>query len=186
MDGYTRTSKYGSRRIALVDVPHAIQAHVIEVVTAAIFTHLAENGNDAQDTPVAQVETVTLTGTGGTATITGVGGLSKVVTWDTNLTDTAAAFVTSFAAAYKLEAVIVTSSGADIIFTAAIIGTPIVAPVITPATGDLDGTVAHTTANVGSSLGDHGVYGELAAGEKIQSATKFTSVMISGGVIVCY
>jgi len=186
MEGYNRVSKYGSRRIAVTDVPHAIDAHVVEVITAATFTHLAENGNTAEDTPVAQVETVTVTGTSGTATITEVGGLSKVVTWTTNLTDTAAAFVTSFAAAYKLEAIIVTSSGADIIFTAAIVGTPIVAPVIAPLTGDLDGTVAHTTANVGSSLGDHGVYGELAAGEKIHAKTKFTSVMISGGVIVAY
>lgn len=186
VQGYIKASKYGSRRIALVDVPHPIEADTIEVITAATFTVLAEKGNSATGAAVAQVETVTLTGTSGTADITIAGGLTKTATWNTSLTQTATDFVASHAAAYKLARIIVTSSGTGIIFTAAIVGTPILVPVITNATGDLAGTVAHTVANVASAMGNHGIYAQLASGEKIESRTKFTLVQISGGVIVAY
>lgn len=186
MEGYDRQSKYGTRRIALTDVPHPIDAHTIEVVTAATFTLLQERGVTETGAAVAQVETVTLTGTSGTANITVAGGLTKLATWNTSLTQTATDFVTAHAAAYKLADIILTSSGADLIFTAAIVGTAIAVPVITNATGDLAGTVAHTTANKITSMGNHGIYGEITVGEKIHAATRFTSVMISGGVILVY
>ena len=105
---------------------------------------------------MAQVETVTLTGTNGWATISGVGGLSREVTFATggtlNLEQTAADFVTSFADDYAESdvGIIVTSVGANLIFTSDIAGVPIIVPVITPSgesDDDLDGMVVHTTAN---------------------------------------
>ena len=100
-----------------------------------------------------QVEKITLSGTSGTANVTVAGGLTKLVTWGTNLATTAAAFVTSHAAAYLAVGIVLTSesSGATngvLVFTAAVGGTAFSAPVITNATGDLAGTVAHTTANI--------------------------------------
>ena len=68
----------------------------------------------------AQVDTITLTGTSGTANVTLAGGLTKTATFDTNLTTTAANFVTTHAAAYAAEGITVTSSGADLIFTATV------------------------------------------------------------------
>lgn len=102
--------------------------------------------------PEKQVDTVTLTGASGTADITGTGGLTKEVTFAAggtqDLTQTAADFVTSFAADYLAEEVVLTSSGADLIFTSTTYGLAFVSPVITNTDGDLDGTVANTQANV--------------------------------------
>ena len=69
-EGYVRPSKYGSRRIALVDVPHTIEAYTNKVITAATFTSLTEKGKTNTGAGVAQVDTLTLTGASGTATIT--------------------------------------------------------------------------------------------------------------------
>lgn len=95
---------------------------------------------------LTQVDTVTLTGASGTANITMAGGLTKLVTFDTDLTTTAENFVTDNAVAYAAEDITLTSDGADLIFTAAIAGTHFAQPVITNVTDDLDGTVAETPA----------------------------------------
>lgn len=95
----------------------------------------------------AQVATVTLTGTSGTASITVAGGLTKTVTFNTTLTQTATDFDSTHSADYTTAGITVTSSGADIIFTAAVAGTPFDLPVITNVTGNLAGTVVATTAN---------------------------------------
>ena len=132
--------------------------------TAFTLTGTATNGwgNDTQTltaatwtanvAAVAQVDTVTLTGTSGTAVMSGVGGLSEPITfalaWTTDLTQTAADFVTTSAADYAVVGITVTSSAATIIFTAAVAWTAHAAPVVTNATGDLAGTNAATTANV--------------------------------------
>lgn len=97
-------------------------------------------------TSLTQVETGTLSGTSGTANITGVGGLTKVVTFDTDLTTTAANFVTTNAAAYLVEGIVLTSSEEDLIFTASVSGTYFTQPVITNTAGDLTGTVVGNTA----------------------------------------
>jgi len=101
----------------------------------------------ANVTAVKQKETVTVTGTSGTATITAAGGLTKTVTFATDLATTTANFATAFAADYLAEGIVVTNSGATIIFEAQTAGTAFTAPLIANATGDLAGTVAHTTAN---------------------------------------
>lgn len=118
---------------------------------------------------VAQVETVTLTGTSGTATITLAGGLTKTVTFDTDLATTAANFDTDFSADYTAQGITITSSGDDIIFTAAVAGTAFTAPVITNATGDLDGSVAHTTANATATAGPSITLPIAASGGQISS-----------------
>lgn len=114
----------------------------------------------------AQVETITLTGTEGTANVGAAGGLTKLATFGDDLADTAADFVTSHAAAYLAVGIVVTSEGADLIFTANVAGTGFTAPTITNATGDLAGTVAHTTANI--ALGDSGaIRGRLEIGTPV-------------------
>ena len=87
--------------------------------------------------------------TGGAGQITEVGGLTREINYSDDLTTTASDFVTAFAEDYAESGVgvIVTSNGADLIFTSDTAGVPITPPVITNNTGNLNGTVAHTTAN---------------------------------------
>ena len=110
----------------------------------------AYTANDAINSvvAVAQVDTLTLTGTSGTADVTGTGGLTKTATFNTDLTTTASDFVTAFAADYLAVGITLTSSGEDIIFTASVAGVSFTSPVITTTDGDLSGTVVNTTANV--------------------------------------
>lgn len=96
-----------------------------------------------------QREIVTLTGTGGTANIAAVGGLTKLVTFTTDLTTAAKNFVTSWAAAYLAVGVIVTCSGAQLCFKPTLLNTAITAPTITNVSSNLAGTVAHVNANNG-------------------------------------
>jgi hypothetical protein len=120
-----------------------------------------------------QVDTITLTGSAGTANVTLAGGLTKLVTYGTSLTITAGAFVTSHTAAYAAVGITVTSSGPDIIFTDAVPGTGFVHPVITNATSDLAGTVANTAYNIAS--GSSGaIRGRLEVGNR-QSGLSFVA-----------
>lgn len=185
-EGYNRESKYGSRRIADTGY-HKIEGHVIEIVTIATFTILEEEGNAQVDgAAVAQVDTVTLTGTSGTIGITGPAGLSKVVAWDTDLDDTATAFVTAHAAAYALHGITVTAGTATIIFTAATAGFGFRSPTAFNRGGDLAGTTVNTTASAASPLTKHGIIATHPAGEKIYADTKFVRVRLSAGAINVY
>ena len=96
-------------------------------------------------TALIQVETITLSGTSGEASITGAGDLTKTVTFDTSLTDTAEAFVTANAATYLAEGITLTSSDEDLIFTASTSGNYFTQPTITNTSGDLTGTVVGST-----------------------------------------
>jgi hypothetical protein len=75
--------------------------------------------------------------------------LTKLATFTTDLTTSAANFVTSHAAAYLAVGVIVTCSGAQLCFKPTLLNTAITAPTITNASGNLAGTVAHVNANNG-------------------------------------
>lgn len=97
---------------------------------------------------IAKVDTLTLSGESGSASITEAGGLTKTVTFASDLTTSATNFVTDNAAAYLEEGIILTSDGADLIFTASVPGVPFTSPVITNAETDLSGSIANTTANV--------------------------------------
>jgi len=97
---------------------------------------------------VAQVDTCTLSaGTTGTADCTAAG-IVELLTWNTSLTQTATDFVTNSAADYATVWVTLTSSGADLIFTAAVAGTAFSSPVVDNASDDIAWTTVNTTANV--------------------------------------
>ena len=90
-----------------------------------------------------------MTGTSGTANIT-FNGTAYLATFTTDLTTSAANFVTSWGAtiAARFGGAVVTSSGAGIIFTANIAGVPISVSAAVNVSGNLAGTTAATTANV--------------------------------------
>jgi hypothetical protein len=107
------------------------------------------NTSTYQDTvAVANVRTATLTGTSGTANVT-INGVNYLATFATNLTTTAANFVTAYAAtiAARHGNAVVTSSGAGIVVTSAVPGQAVTVAVAN-VSGDLAGSVANTTANV--------------------------------------
>jgi len=97
-----------------------------------------------------RVDTITLTGTTGDADITcdNVARTLYFAVSPPTLAQTAADFVTNFAAAYTGGGVIVTSSGADIIFTSNVLGAEFTGTTsIVNAWGNLSGTVALTTSS---------------------------------------
>ncbi len=97
---------------------------------------------------VAAVKTATLTGASGTANVN-INGVNYLATFDTNLTTTAANFVTAHAAAILARhgACVVTSAGADIIVEAGQPGMNVLVSVAN-VSGALAGSVANTTAAV--------------------------------------
>lgn len=109
------------------------------------------------DGAIAEVNTVTLTGTSGTANVT-VGGIAYLATFAVNLNTTHANFVALHATALALRDITLTGS-TTLIFTSAIPGQPIPDPTIANVSGDLAGTNADTTANTAPSA--------LAAGESL-------------------
>lgn len=134
---------------ALINSGAEIKKASVEITRPANTTlYTAGDVIAAAATAVKQKETLTLSGSFGTATIAGPGGLTKTVAYAVSLTATAQAFVTAYVAAYLAAGIIVTSSGPDIIFEAAVAGVPFTAPTITNLTCDLTASVAHTTANV--------------------------------------
>jgi len=114
-----------------------------------IFRHTVEDG------AVAEVNTVTLTGTSGTANVT-VGGVNYLATFNTSLNQTHADFVALHAAALALRGITLTGT-TTAIFTSAVPGQPIPDPTVTNVTGDLAGANVDTTPNTAPSA--------LAAGE---------------------
>lgn len=105
-------------------------------------------------------QTVTLTGTSGTANIT-IGGVEYLATFDTDLTTTAAAFVTDHASdILTATGAVVTSALAVITITDSAIGFPTVS--IANATTNLAGTVGAidyvTTASVGGCKRTYSTY----------------------------
>jgi hypothetical protein len=114
-----------------------------------IFRHTVTDG------AVAQVNTVTLTGTSGTANVV-VGGKNYLATFDTDIATTSAAFVALHAAALALRGITLTGTS-TLIFTSAVPGQPIPTPSVANVSGNLTGSNAATTANTAPSA--------LAAGE---------------------
>lgn len=134
-----------------------VDYNVINGIWAAIFPqtalYTAPPTNDQitripmSNGTVAQVATHTVTGTSGTANVT-VNGVTYLATFATSTTVTATNFVTTHAAALLARGIVVTSSGADIILTAALAGQPFLTIAGINVTGDLDTTLVATTANV--------------------------------------
>lgn len=96
---------------------------------------------------VPQIDTLTLSGASGSANIS-CAGVAMTANFDTSLTVTAANFVTEYAGILLTEGVVLTSSGADLIFTANVAGTPFTSPWIANVDGDLAGIVVNTQENV--------------------------------------
>lgn len=99
---------------------------------------------------VAEVDTVTLTGTGGTANIN-IKGKNYLATFASNLTTTAANFVTAYEDELLQRNIVVTSSGADVILTSSIAGVALGTTTITNVTTNLAGSVANTTPNTAAA-----------------------------------
>jgi len=76
-----------------------------------------------------------------------VAGKSYVMSFDTDLTTTAANFVTSHATALLARNIVVTSSTADVVFTSAINGVPFGSVTAATTSGDLSATIVATTAS---------------------------------------
>ena len=103
-----------------------------------------------------RVDEITLTGTSGRARVT-VNGINATAVWvpdsATDLTTTAALFVTLFATLYDAANITLTSSGATLIFTSQVLGMEYEGDsAVLNLEGDLGGTVAYTTAAHGSVL----------------------------------
>jgi len=189
-----KNSKRGSRKITGTAY-HAVSCELIEVIEAATFTRLTEPGAIDKFLPgastedgasVRQVDTMTLTGTEGTANIT-YNGLTAKATFATSPTQTATNFAAAQAVAFAAVGVLLTASGATLLFTAPDAGYPLVgAPSIVNTDGDLAGTVATTTANKQTPLGLHGISGEQPAGTLICAKTTITGIQLSAGIVSCY
>lgn len=95
-----------------------------------------------------QKEVITLIGTNGTANIAYTGGLTKVVSYNTDLTTTASDFATANSVAYSALDIALSAVGDTIQFESKVTGQPFVAPVISIVTGDLSGSVNHLVENV--------------------------------------
>jgi len=94
-----------------------------------------------------RIDYITLSGTSGTATIV-CNAVTKTATFATNLTTTASNFVTANAADYLASGVVLTSSGAILIFTAVVAGTDFTgASSGANASGNLAGTATTPVAN---------------------------------------
>lgn len=130
-----------------------IYYNVINGVWKNIFMDASTTPNRSQvkrvvvsNGTVAQVSTATLTGTSGTANLT-INGVAYLATFTTNLTTSAANFVTTHAATLLALDIVVTSSGADVIFTSNVAGQPFSAVTVANVSGDLSATIVATTAN---------------------------------------
>lgn len=144
--GITVTNS-GDDIIFTADAPGTpFDSPVINNNTGNLAGSIANTQANAIDT--AQVDTVTVTGASGQATVAAAGGLSRVVYFDTDPSTSATNFVSSFAADYLAQGIVLTSSSADLIFTANSAGTGFTNPTITNTPGSIDGSVANTQINV--------------------------------------
>ncbi len=103
---------------------------------------------DIDNSAVKQSDTVTFTGASGTANIT-FNGVAYLAEFASDLDGTAAAFVTSHAAALLLRGIVLTNGATadDVNFLAVVPGQPHLAPTIANVSGDLSGSIANTVAN---------------------------------------
>ena len=130
---------------------------------------------------VKQKETIQLTGSSGSASVTGTGGLTKAVTYATSLTATAAAFVTSHAAAYLAQGIVVTSALDVITFEANVAGVPFTPPVISNVSTNLAGIVSHVTANQTDETGTHNDWSGIRAAYRAKTPLPFVYGMFATG-----
>lgn len=122
----------------------------INATTIPAAQYLDINSSTYQTTvAVANKRTATLSGTSGTCNVT-INGTEYLATFATDLTTTAANFVTAHAATIlaRYGACVVTSGAGTIIVESGVPGLAVTVTVSAAVSGNLTGTVANTTANV--------------------------------------
>lgn len=123
------------RSYILGDVSNAGMDNVVEQFAGALATVRLDY----------RVDTVTLTGSSGTATLL-CNGISKTVAYNISTTQTATDFVNDNAAEFLISGITLTADGFDLVFTSTTLGVDYSGDTtITNATGTLAGLVVHTT-----------------------------------------
>lgn len=101
---------------------------------------------------VKRVDTVTITGTAGTATMT-CDALAKTLTFNGNIATTISDFVTANVAAYLVTGQVLTGNATQLIFTSSVAGTDYTgSTAVSAPSNDLAGTVVITVANVTANI----------------------------------
>lgn len=98
---------------------------------------------DAAEVGSKQMETLTLAGSSGTANILAAGGINKLITFNTNLSITAANFYITNAAYYSGLGVDLSVYNNKLVFTAQVPGVPFTTPSITNVNPDITGRIQH-------------------------------------------
>jgi len=147
LGGVTQTQIVNSDGNILL--PTGTPVKIIQEITrpSDITAYAAGDAIGAYAVAVKQKDTVTLSGTSGSVNISIPNIANRTIPFAVGLTETAAAFVTTYAADF-LPLVVVTSSGADIVFEAATAGVPFEHPAAANTIANLAGSVVNTTANV--------------------------------------
>ena len=129
--------------------PRIIDAYDSSLISSAQLLDINVVTTYQTTAAVKGKKTATITGSSGTANIT-INGVSYLATFDTDLTTTAANFVTTHAAtiAARMGKCVVTSSGATVIVEAGVPGMNVTVSAPVNASGNLAGSVATTTAAV--------------------------------------
>ena len=137
VDGYSLIADYKSdtERYESAGISYSTGTNVV------VYTGLTENLHRTFAFALTQVNTVTLSGTSGTANIPIVG-VNYLATFNTNLTTTASDFVTAHAVALDTAGVTVTSSGAVLTFRSTDPSVPFTIADAVNATGNLAGAEA--------------------------------------------
>jgi len=149
-DGTTGTLYAEDERFSAVK---GLWANIMDIAAASPTVNQIKKVSIAHSTAaVAQVDTLTFTGTSGTATVTAKG-VAKTATFDTDLATTAENFADAHASDYADVGLTLAypGSGNAVTFTAVTAGVEFGAVTVANATGDLAGSRAATTANVEAS-----------------------------------
>ena len=138
--------------------------------------------------PNKQIDTLTLSGTSGTANVL-VNGNTYLATFNTNLTTTASDFVTAYASEVlnKFQ-IVLTSSSADLIFTSQNTGDVFaVKSIVNAGSGDLSGTIVNTNPAVGVVANfDYSTQGAfiIQANQGLQNANAKGTMTLSDNIVL--
>jgi hypothetical protein len=140
---------------------------------------VALNSIKVTNVPVAQVDTVTLSGTNGKANLI-CAGITREMIFNSSLAQTATDFVTAYTADFSAQGVDISSNSGNIIFTAQVAGTPFASPYVATTEGNLSGATANTIPNVPAIEGKRTLeYYSLPSGET-HVLNKFLYVGLAG------
>ena len=135
-----------SNPITTRDPLYALQGTVLKGGKAKPVIVL--NSRIKTNAPQAQIDSVKVVGSSGTAQISGPGGLSKELVFNTSEIQTASDFVTANSAAYTGKGITLSRTNNTLYFTANVAGVPFDHPIIITTDGDLTGEVSRDQANI--------------------------------------